>query len=118
MAISDKDFYEVKADVQSNTKDIADLKGRMSDVEKKQELLYEMNSNIALMAQSLKRVEGDVGEMKVEQREVAQKVTALENAPAQETLSNIKKIKIAAITAVVTLVATGVAGAIIAVLAK
>ena len=118
MAISDKDFYEVKADVQSNTKDIADLKGRMSDVEKKQELLYEMNSNIALMAQSLKRVEGDVGEMKVEQREVAQKVTALENAPAQETLSNIKKIKIAAITAVVTLVTTGVAGAIIAVLAK
>ena len=118
MAISDKDFYEVKADVQSNTKDIADLKGRMSDVEKKQELLYEMNSNIALMAQSLKRVEGDVGEMKVEQREVAQKVTALENAPAQETLSNIKKIKIAAITAVVTLVATGVAGAIIAILAK
>jgi len=118
MAISDKDFYEVKADVQSNTKDIVDLKGRMGDVEKKQELLYEMNSNIALMAQSLKRVEGDVGEMKVEQREVAQKVTALENAPAQETLSNIKKIKIAAITAVATLVATGVAGAIIAAIAK
>lgn len=118
MAISDKDFYEVKADVQSNTKDIVDLKGRMGDVEKKQELLYEMNSNIALMAQSLKRVEGDVGEMKVEQREVAQKVTALENAPAQETLSNINKVKIAAITAVVTLIASGITGAIIAALNK
>jgi len=118
MAISDKDFYEVKADVQSNTKDIVDLKGRMGDVEKKQELLYEMNSNIALMAQSLKRVEGDVGEMKVEQREVAQKVTALENAPAQETLSNINKVKIAAITAVVTLIASGIAGAVIAALNK
>ena len=118
MAISDKDFYGVKVDVQSNTKDIADLKGRMSDVEKKQELLYEMNSNIALMAQSLKRVEGDVGEMKVEQREVAQKVTALENAPAQETLSNFKKVKIAAITAVATLVVSGIAGAVIAALNK
>ena len=118
MAITDKEFYEIKGEVSANTKDITELKARVSDVEKKQELLYEMNSNIALMAQSLKRVEGDVGEMKVEQREVAQKVNALENAPAQETLNNIKKIKIAAITAIATLVATGIAGAVIATLAK
>lgn len=118
MAITDKEFYELKAGVQSNTKDVSDLKERMVDVERKQELLYEMNSNIALMAQSLKQVEGDVGEVKESQKELSKKVSTLENAPAQETLSNIKKIKIAAITAVVTLIASGIAGAVIAVLNK
>lgn len=118
MAIQDKDFYEAKADIQANTKDIVDLKARVSDVEKKQELLYEMNSNIALMAQSLKQVEGDVGEVKESQKELSKKVSTLENAPAQETLNNFKKIKIAAITAVVTLIASGIAGAVIAALNK
>ena len=118
MAISDKEFYEVKADVQSNTKDITNIKGRLGDVEKKQEMLYEMNQNIAIIANSLKRMESDVCEVKDTQKELTEKVSTLENAPAQETLSNIKKIKIAAITAVATMLATGVAGVIIAALAK
>ena len=118
MAVSDKEFYELKADTKSNIKEIADLRSRVNDVEKKQEMLYEMNSNIALIAQSLKRVEGDVGEVKESQKELSDKVSTLENAPAKETLDNIKKIKIAAITAVTTMIATGVAGAIIVALAK
>lgn len=118
MAVSDKEFYELKADTQSNIKEIANLRSRVNDVEKKQEMLYEMNSNIALIAQSLKQVEGDVGEVKENQKELSNKVSTLENAPAKETLDNIKKIKIAAITAVATMIATGVAGAIIVALAK
>ena len=118
MAVSDKEFYELKADTHSNVKEIADLRSRVNDVEKKQEMLYEMNSNIALIAQSLKQVEGDVGEVKESQKELSSKVSTLENAPAKETLDNIKKIKIAAITAVTTMIATGVAGAIIVALAK
>ena len=94
------------------------MRSRVSDVEKKQEMLYEMNSNIALIAQSLKQVEGDVGEVKENQKELSNKVSTLENAPAKETLDNIKKIKIAAITAVATMIATGAAGAIIVALAK
>lgn len=118
MAVSDKEFYELKADTQSNVKEIADLRSRVNDVEKKQEMLYEMNSNIALIAQSLKQVEGDVGEVKENQKELSDKVSTLENAPAKETLNNIKKIKIAAITAIATMIATGVAGVIIVALAK
>lgn len=118
MAVSDKEFYELKANTQSNIKEIADLRSRVNDVEKKQEMLYEMNSNIALIAQSLKQVEGDVGEVKENQKELSNKVSTLENAPAKETLNNIKKIKIAAITAIATMIATGVAGVIIVALAK
>ena len=111
--VTDKEFYELKADTQTNTKEITDLRGRMGDIEKKQEMLYEMNSNIALIAQSLKQVEGDVGEVKENQKELSVKVSTLENAPARETLDNMKKIKIAAITSVATMLATGVAGTII-----
>lgn len=118
MAVSDKEFYELKADVHSNAQAMSNLQSRVNDVEKKQEMLYEMNSNIALIAQSLKQVEGDVGEVKENQKELSSKVSILENAPAKETLDNIKKIKIAAITAVATMIATGVAGAIIVALAK
>lgn len=118
MAVSDKDFYELKADVHSNTQTISNLQSRVSDVEKKQEMLYEMNSNIALIAQSLKQVEGDVGEVKESQKELSDKVSTLENAPANETLNNLKKIKVATITAVATMIATGIAGVIIVALAK
>ena len=118
MAISDKEFYELKANSQSNAQAISNLQSRVSDVEKKQEMLYEMNSNIALIAQSLKQVEGDVGEGKENQKELSDKVSTLENAPARETLNNIKKIKIAAITAIATMIATGIAGVIIVALAK
>ena len=118
MAITEKDYYEMKADVQSNTKDIISIKGRLGDVEKKQEMLYEMNQNIAIIANSLKRMETDVCEVKDTQRDFAEKISILENAPAQETLSNLKKIKIAAVTAVATMLATGVAGVVIAALVK
>lgn len=118
MAIEERDFYELKAESSSHGKEISDLRSRVSDVEKKQEMLYEMNSNIALIAQSLKQVEGDVGEVKENQKELSVKVSTLENAPAKETLDNLKKIKIAAITAVATMLSTGIAGAIILALAK
>lgn len=118
MPVSEKEFYEVKADVQSQATAIGNISLRLNDVERKQETLYEMNKNIALMAQSLKQVEGDVGEVKESQKELSDKVSTLENAPAQETLNNLNKIKISAITAVVTMLATGIAGAVIVALAK
>jgi transcription antitermination factor NusG len=118
MAISERDFYEAKAGVQQNTIEINNLKTRVTDVEKKQEMLYEMNQNIAIIAQSLKNVEGDVSEVKESQKELSDKVLTIENAPAKETLDNMKKIKVAAISAVVTMVATGIAGAVIVALAK
>ena len=125
MPISDKDFYELRGEVQSNIKCLGELNNRMSDLERRYEGLYEINKNLSLIAQSLKHLESDVFEVKEAQkhlteshRSLTQKVTELENAPAQETLSNLKKIKIAAITAVATMLATGIAGGVILALAK
>jgi predicted nuclease with TOPRIM domain len=111
-------MQEIKSRAESNTHQIDELKVRMEKQEAKSETLYQMSENIALMAQSLKQVEGDVGEVKENQKELSDKVSTLENAPANETLNNLKKIKVAAITAVATMIATGVAGAIIVALAK
>lgn len=113
-----KTLQEVKSRAESNTHQIEEIKERLSKQEARSETLYQMSENIALIAQSLKQVEGDVGEVKESQKELSSKVSTLENAPAKETLDNIKKIKIAAITAVATMIATGVAGAIIVALAK
>lgn len=125
MPISDKDFYEMQGEVKSCSKCLGELTKRISDLERRYEGLYEINKNLSLIAQSLKHLESDVFEVKEAQkhlteshRSLTQKVTELENAPAQETLSNLKKIKIAAITAVATMLATGIASVVIASLVK
>lgn len=118
MAISDREFYEVKADVQLHGKSIIDLSSRVGDIEHKQEALYEISKSLSLMAQSLKHVENDIEEVKENHKSLTQKVIDLENAPAQETAAGLKKIKIAAITAVATMLATAITGIIIVALAK
>lgn len=113
-----KIVQEIKSRAESNTHQINELKERMSKQESRSEVLYQMSESIALMAQSLKQVEGDVREVKSNQKELSTKVSTLENAPAQEALNNFKKIKIAAISAVVSGAAVAIAGMIYSILSK
>ena len=66
--ISDKEFYELKAEVQTYRKDIHDLDKRISDLERKYEGLYEINKNLSLIAQTLKHLEHDLSEVKETQK--------------------------------------------------
>lgn len=113
-----KIVQEIKSRAESNTHQIDELKERMSKQESRSEVLYQMSESIALMAQSLKQVEGDVREVKSNQKELTTKVSTLENAPAQEALNNFKKIKIAAISAVVSGAAVAIAGMVYSILSK
>ena len=113
-----KIVQEIKSRAESNTHQINELKERMSKQESRSEVLYQMSESIALMAQSLKQVEGDVREVKSNQKELSIKVSTLENAPAQEALNNFKKIKIAAISAVVSGAAVAIAGMVYSILSK
>ena len=113
-----KIVQEIKSRAESNTHQIDELKERMSKQESRSEVLYQMSESIALMAQSLKQVEGDVREVKSNQKELSTKVSTLENAPAQEALNNFKKIKIAAISAVVSGAAVAIAGMVYSILSK
>lgn len=111
-------MQEIKSRCESNSHQINELKERVTKQESRSEVLYQMSESIALMAQSLKQVEGDVGEVKTNQKELSAKVSTLENAPAQEALNNFKKIKIAAISAVVSGAAVAIAGVVYSILSK
>lgn len=100
-------MQEVKSRAESNTHQIDELKERMAKQEARSETLYQMSENIALMAQSLKQVEGDVGEVKENQKELSQKVSTLENAPAKETIAQINKIKWSVISAIAGAIGMG-----------
>lgn len=98
---------EVKSRAESNTHQIEELKERMSRQESKSETLYQMSENIALMAQSLKQVEGDVGEVKENQKELSNKVSILENQPAKDTVNQINSIKWSIVSAIAGAVGMG-----------
>lgn len=98
---------EVKSRGESNTHQIEELKERMSRQESKSETLYQMSENIALMAQSLKQVEGDVGEVKESQKELSNKVSILENQPAKDTVTQINNIKWSIISAIAGAIGMG-----------
>ena len=91
----------------NNSKQIDELKERMAKQEEKSDIIYKMSENLSLMTQSLKSVEEDMAEVKDSQKNLSSKVSKLENQPAQESLENIKKIKVGVITAICTAIGTG-----------
>ena len=101
-------IQEIKSRAESNTHQIDELKERTSKLETRSEMLYQMNENLALMAQSLKNVETDVNEVKVDQKELSEKVSTLENAPAQDTVAQLKNIKWSIISAIAGAVSMGI----------
>lgn len=107
-------IQEIKSRAESNTHQINELKNRMSKQEARSETLYQMNENIALMAQSLKQVEGDVGEVKINQKELSEKVSTLENQPAKDMTARISGVKWSVISAVCGAAGVGIFWAIIA----
>ena len=64
------------------------LNGHDKDIEElrnKQEAIYDLTSSVKSIAQDMSYIKEDVGEVKAKQTELNDKVTILENKPAQET---------------------------------
>ena len=62
----------------NHDKDIEELRSR-------QEAIYDLTSSVKSIAQDMSYIKEDVGEVKAKQTELNDKVTILENKPAQET---------------------------------
>lgn len=103
-----REIAEIKSRAENNETNIKKLEERTSKLETRSEMLYQMNENLALMAQSLKNVETDVNEVKVDQKELSEKVSTLENAPAQDTVAQLKNIKWSIISAIAGAVSMGI----------
>lgn len=104
---------EIKSRCESNTHQINELKERMTKQEERSETLYKMSENIALMAQSFKQMEEDVGEIKESQKDLSQKVSTLENQPAKETVAKMNSVKWSVISAVCGAIGMGIFALII-----
>lgn len=113
-----KELQEVKSRAESNTHQIDELKERVSQVEHKQDVMYQMSENLALLAQSMKNVESDVSDVKGNVNDLSNKVSVLENKPAQNLFTNVVKIKVAVITTICTAIGAGLLWVIIAALNK
>ena len=114
--IEEKEFRDMAVHIESidnrcksNTHQIEEIKQHVTSVEKKQEAIYEMNKNIAIMAQSLTSVKDDVGELKTGQEQLSVKVTALESQPAEDIKKRWDKVS----EKILILILGGVIGGII-----
>lgn len=109
-----REFEHLKGEVSSNTKEIAELKEEAKKIKDKQDMMYEMNQNIALMAQSQQRMEENMEDIKEDVGNLSAEVQEIKNAPAQEMLQGVKKIQWNVVSTIAVSIATGIAGYVIA----
>lgn len=97
-----KEFQEVRSRCESNTHQIKEMKSSISEIQNKQNMMHEMNTNIKLIAQSMTSMQQDVIEVRDSQKNLENKVAVIENRPAKETNEIWMKVKVAIITALAT----------------
>lgn len=119
-----KILIETEQRSKSNTHSITDLKGEITELKadikemkNEQKAIYEINSNIQLMAQSITTVKDEVCDLKKDMGnqnrdlkndigKVNQRISAVESKPTEQILSRYNSIKEKVITIIVTGIAT------------
>ena len=76
---------EIDSRCKSNEHRIDDHDNAISELRNRQEAIYDLTSSVKSIAQDMSYIKEDVGEVKAKQNELNDKVTVLENRPAQET---------------------------------
>lgn len=97
-----RELQEVKSRCESNTHQLNEVKVAINELQQKQDMMYEMNTNIKLIAQSMTTMQRDVNEVHVSQKNLEDKVAVIENRPDRAVGDAWSKIKVAAGTALVT----------------
>lgn len=76
---------EVDSRCKSNEHRLDGHDKEIEELRNKQEAIYDLTSSVKSIAQDMSYIKEDVGEVKAKQTELNDKVTILENKPAQET---------------------------------
>ena len=76
---------EIDSRCKSNEHRIDDHDNAISELRNRQEAIYDLTSSVKSIAQDMSYIKEDVGEVKAKQTELNDKVTILENRPANET---------------------------------
>ena len=98
---------ELIIEVTNNKKDIQSLKERMTKVEENANVMIELCKNVEKMAINMEH-------MAQEQKEIKERVTKIENEPAEEY----RHIRRTIITSIVTAIVGAILGALIALILK
>ena len=78
-------IQEIDSRCKSNEHRITDNEKAINDLRNRQEAIYDLTSSVKSNAQDMSYIKEDVGEVKAKQTELNDKVTVLENRPANET---------------------------------
>ena len=76
---------EIDSRCKSNEHRICDHDKAINELRNRQEAIYDLTSSVKSIAQDMSYIKEDVGEVKAKQNELNDKVTVLENRPANET---------------------------------
>ncbi|MGD9678443.1 MAG: hypothetical protein AB7V16_08880 [Vulcanibacillus sp.] len=106
-----QEHSQLVRDVEANTQStksahhrIDDLKNRVDKIEKNQELLHEMNTNIKLIAEQNKVQNEKMDNLSIEVKEQGKEIKSIKEKPAEDW----GKIKTAVITCVLTTIAIAI----------
>lgn len=84
---------EIEARCKSNTYQIDEIKNDISDIRSEQKAIYDINTNIQLITQTMGVMKTDITEVKKDMGGVKEKVNILENKPANDTYQKFDIIK-------------------------
>ena len=110
----------IEEQVGQNTKEIGAIKDDISDIKKDQKAIYDLNTSVQLMVQQMAHMteklddtNSDVKTLNKEMSSVKSQLAEVDVKSDRQVAKNWNQIKVARITAVCTLIATGAVAALV-----
>ena len=104
--------------VSDHSRRIDSLERTMEGLEKEQKAIYELAASMKVISNRISNIEEKVDDTNKKVNEQAKLISDVENAPYKKTHSDVHAIRLAVITGVCSLLASGIVSAIIGLLAK
>ena len=104
---------EVEQRAKSNSHQIEEIKEDVKEIKAENKAIYELTTSVKLIAQDMGSIKADLAEVKQGQKELTQDVSEVKSRPAQKTADTVDKVRVAIITAICTMIATGIVGSLI-----
>lgn len=106
-------LIETEQRAKSNTHRIERIEEDVKEIQNDQKAIYKIATSVELIAQRVSTIEDKVEDTNQQVSKLSEKVNENENRPYKQVATNWNSIKVAIVTAICTLIATGIIGAII-----
>lgn len=111
----------------SNSHRIEEIEETVKEIAAEQKAIYKLATSVEVIAQRVSNIDEKVDGLRTTvdnnakawqetEKRLTDKINDVENRPAKETFKNVNAVKVAIITAICTMLATGIGGALISLL--